>query len=132
MAFVADGAQIAALLRSEQGHVMRGLAVRAQRVQERARQLVGVRTGTLKSSIVKRFAQDPAGPSIQIGVFSGPALAYARFHHEGTAPHPIEGNPLLVFFWPKVGRVVFFRHVNHPGTKPNRYLTDALPAGGGS
>lgn len=45
-----------------------------------------------------------------------------------TRPHPIEGNPLLAFFWPKVGANVVFRRVQHPGTKANDFLSRALQA----
>lgn len=39
---------------------------------------------------------------------------------EGTKPHRITGRPLLVFFWPKLGRTVFLRSVNHPGSKKHK------------
>ena len=43
---------------------------------------------------------------------------------KGTRPHPITpkrpGYPLR-FFWEKMGKVVFFYSVNHPGTKPNPF-----------
>lgn len=45
---------------------------------------------------------------------------------KGTRPHKITGNPLLAFFWPKVGQFVVFRSVNHPGTRPNNFLSRAL------
>jgi len=44
---------------------------------------------------------------------------------DGTPPHVIrprgKGYPLR-FYWPKVGREVRFMYVNHPGTKPNRFM----------
>ena len=46
----------------------------------------------------------------------------------GTRPHPIVGNPLLAFVWPKAGGFVVFRKVNHPGTKANNFLARALRA----
>lgn len=48
----------------------------------------------------------------------------------GTRPHPIRARraPMLVFYWPKVGRVVRFKAVNHPGTKSYHILTDSLRA----
>jgi hypothetical protein len=48
---------------------------------------------------------------------------------KGTAPHVIKARkkPLLVFFWKKVGHVVNFKSVNHPGhPAPNNYLGRAL------
>ena len=54
---------------------------------------------------------------------------YSMFVHEGTRPHMIfpkgPGYPLR-FFWPKVGRMVAFMHVRHPGTKAQPFLTDSL------
>lgn len=57
---------------------------------------------------------------------------YTLFVIRGTRPHPIVGHPLLAFFWPKMGANVVFRHVMHPGTQANDFLTRALRAGRGS
>lgn len=46
----------------------------------------------------------------------------------GTRPHQIRGNPLLVFFWPKVGRTVAFPKVNHPGNPPQNWWSDVVNA----
>lgn len=40
-----------------------------------------------------------------------------NYLEDGTGPHRIDGNPLLVFDWPKAGGVVYLRHVNHPGSR---------------
>ena len=40
---------------------------------------------------------------------------------DGTRPHAIVGNPILAFYWEKVGRMVFTHSVAHPGTKPNPF-----------
>ncbi len=40
----------------------------------------------------------------------------------GTRPHVIEGNPILAFYWERLGQTVFFRRVNHPGNKAYRFL----------
>jgi len=52
------------------------------------------------------------------------ARPYAAAVHMGAKPHPIvaKNAPFLVFFWPKVGHVVHFRRVNHPGNKPMPFL----------
>jgi hypothetical protein len=48
-----------------------------------------------------------------------------RFIVKGTKAHSITpkgpGYPLR-FYWPKMGRVVYFYHVNHPGTKANPFV----------
>lgn len=53
---------------------------------------------------------------------------HAIFVIKGTDPHVItaKNKPRLVFFWAKVGRVVSFKSVNHPGTQANNYLGAAL------
>lgn len=53
---------------------------------------------------------------------------YAAAHHEGARPHkiaPRASNPsgLLRFWWARVGVIVYRRSVNHPGNRPNPYLT---------
>lgn len=136
---VIDGQKLAEVLRGPNGPVMRELIEAAELVKREAQRRVGVyqppdaysaanrrrRPGTLRDSIVKRVPQGgPKGVTVQVG--SNDPIAY--LHHEGTVPHVIQARrrPMLVFYWPKVGRVVAFKSVNHPGTDPNRYLTDAL------
>lgn len=54
---------------------------------------------------------------------------HARFVIKGTNPHIIRPKDIggkLVFFWPKVGRVVRLSKVRHPGNDPNNYLGDSL------
>lgn len=55
-------------------------------------------------------------------------VPYAGFVRWGTRPHVIRARraPALRFYWDKVGRVVFFKSVNHPGTKPNPFMERAL------
>lgn len=133
-----DPVKLADFMRSSTGPVIRDMLERGERVKRRAQELVGVydppdaysaanrqrRPGTLRDSIVKRVADVGGQPAVIVGSDDPIAL----LHHEGTQPHPIEARqaPMLVFYWPKAGRVVSFRRVNHPGTQPNRYLTNAL------
>ena len=56
------------------------------------------------------------GLSVEVRV----AVPYASFVVEGTPPHPIQGNPILAFPWPRIGPgTFFFRNVQHPGTTAN-------------
>lgn len=49
---------------------------------------------------------------------------YASMVDEGTAPHEIQGNPLLAF---DVGGVTVIVHsVQHPGTDPDGFWTDNM------
>jgi hypothetical protein len=54
----------------------------------------------------------------------GSEVDYTLYVDQGTKPHPIHAKnaPALVFYWPKVGRVVAFKSVNHPGNKPYKFL----------
>src|SRR5262245_6305040 len=57
---------------------------------------------------------------------------YASFQESGTGPHPIRPRRpggFLVFYWPKVGAVVFLRHVNHPGNPPLYFVKNNLNRG---
>lgn len=138
--FVPDPKGMNELLRSESGATVRYLLSLGDRVQSNARNRVPIgkndpvprrnprRPGTLRASIVKRLAYQGGDPVVVVGVFSGPASKYALYVHEGTVSHPIraKGNGRLVFYWPRVGAVVYVRAVQHPGTKPQRFLTEAL------
>lgn len=82
------------------------------------------RPGTLRDSIVKRITSRDGLPVVQIGSEDPIAL----IHHEGTAPHIIvpRRGTRLVFWSDTANRLVFAKQVNHPGSRPNRYLTDSL------
>lgn len=135
---VIDPVKLAEVLRGPNGPVVRDLIEAGELVKREAQRLVGVyrppdaysaahrkrRPGTLRDSIVKRVVDVDGNPAVLVGSEDPIAL----WHHEGTVPHIIRARraPLLVFFWPRVGRVVAFPRVNHPGTQPNRFLTNAL------
>ena len=109
-------------LNSPRGPVGRYLANKGRRITMAARGQAGFRTGALRSSIHMRHFRDPRGQYLRIGS----PLSYALAHHEGTRPHLItpKKRSSLRFF--SKGFMVFAQLVRHPGTKPNRYLTDNL------
>lgn len=127
---VIDGEKLAALIREPGGIGIRAALEVAEEVKTVAQDFVGYndspyRTSTgphLRDTIVKRVVEDSGRAVVQVGS----EAPHAEFHHEGTDPHVITGNPLLVFFWEREGRVVGFPQVNHPGTTANPFLTDAL------
>ena len=132
---VIDGAAMERLTRGPGGPVWnmleRGFKTR---FQPAARLQAPVKTGCLRASILARpIEADPLGLSMRVVSDTTPCSAerksYSLFVHEGTAPHTITGNPLLAFMWPNGPDgpgPYFFRSVNHPGTKANRFLTDNL------
>lgn len=92
-----------------------------------------VREGRLKGSIehnLKEHRQNAQGIWYNVGS----AVKYALFMESGTRPHSIPKNPpmppgkYLVFFWPRVGKVVRMKAVMHPGTTAKKYLERALVA----
>lgn len=133
---VMDPAKLAEFMRSPSGPVFRYLLEQGERVKLEAQRLVGVhqpnaqdaprarRPGTLRDSIVKRIGDFGGQPAVLVIAEDKIAL----WHHEGTQPHPITARnaPALVFYWPKIGRIMVTRSVNHPGTQPNRFLVNAL------
>ena len=90
-----------------------------------ARALAPIRTGRLKASI----KPDPvvrSGPwAIDTGISA--TAPYAAPVHEGARPHVIRPrNARVLRFEVEGGRVVFARRVNHPGNRPNRFLSSAV------
>jgi hypothetical protein len=106
---------------SRSGIVGRDLSNRATRVQLAAKAQAGVRTGMLKRDITKSWIG--RGLSIRLGS----SRKYALMHHEGTRPHVIRPKHAKALRFVKDGQVVFAKSVQHPGTRPNHYLTDNLP-----
>lgn len=116
---VISEAAVAAFIRNPDGPVGRRLMVVAEDVRQRTKGSLkeGFPRDFLAPTIVKRMVMTADGPSVQVGS-----------DHTRTQPHVIRGNPLLVFHWPKAGRVVYFRKVNHPGSNFDRYLVEKLVA----
>lgn len=141
---IIDPLKMAELLRGEQGPVFRHMVRVGDKVVTEAKRRVGVSkapptqfrkrgsggrftgrtTPHMRDTIVKRVGT--IGNVVVVTV--GTDAKYALYHHEGTPAHDIVGNPLLVFYWERVGAVVAFRKVHHPGTQPNRFLTEAAEA----
>lgn len=95
----------------------------ARPINDAAKRQVGVKTGHLRQSIGISHFMAPGGAAVKIGS----SVSYAYLHHEGSKPHmitPKEPDGVLVFG--KGTRVIRTKVVNHPGTRPNRYLSDQL------
>jgi len=120
--FVPRRAEMDFLLNNPNGSVGRYLARKGRIITAAARAQVGVRTGALRASIHMRHLRDSRGQFVRIGS----ALNYALMHHEGTRPHVIAAKRTSVLKFVNRGRIIYAHAVMHPGTKPNRYLTDNL------
>jgi hypothetical protein len=94
-----------------------------------AKRQVGVRTRDLQSSInIIEKRSRKGGQTWKIGS----KINYAYWHHEGTLPHIIRGKRKnqyrrRVLRFTRGGTVVFANSVRHPGTRPNKFLSDNLP-----
>lgn len=109
-------------LGSPSGQVGRFLARKGRLIEAGAKRQVGVRTGALRASIHMRHSRDPRGQYIKVGS----PLSYARMHHEGTSPHVIRPRRAKMLRFASRGQIIFAHIVRHPGTRPNRYLTDNM------
>jgi hypothetical protein len=110
------------LLHEPSGTVGRHLAAVGRRIVAAAKQQVGVDTGRLKNSIHMRHVRAGVGQFIEVGS----PVKHALVHHEGSRPHLIVPNRAQVLRFTSGSRVIYTHTVRHPGTRPNRYLTDNL------
>lgn len=115
-------AELDFLLNSPMGTVGRHLAEKGRRIVVAAKAQVGVDTGRLRASIHMRHLRSSAGQYIEVGS----SVRHALAHHEGTRPHMIFPTRASVLRFSAGGRVIYTHMVRHPGTKPNKYLTDNL------
>lgn len=81
------------------------------------------RSGLMRAAVSQRGAPgnvfEVNGNRLTVGIDYG-AVPHARYQLEGSLPHvirPRKPGGRLVFFWKKLGRMVFLRKVNHPGTR---------------
>lgn len=110
------------VLNGRDGEVGDYLRKRGRLIVLAAKRQVGVDTGALKKSIHMNHFRDGLGQYLWIG--SEDPIAWA--HHEGTRPHVIRPVNHQLLRFSSGGRIIYTRKVNHPGTKPNRYLADNL------
>lgn len=109
-------------LDSSEGMVGRYLRARGEVVLVAARRQVGVDTGDLKASL--KIIHSRGGPGQYLWI--GSELDHALAHHEGTRPHIISARNQPFLRFSAGGRQIYTHTVNHPGTRPNRYLSDNL------
>jgi hypothetical protein len=114
--------QMDMMLKQPQGEVGRYLHVRGRAIQAAARAQVGVRTGALRASIMISQERAIGGQKMKVGS----SLPYALMHHEGTRPRVINARPGGMLRFTRGARVVYTRQVMHPGTRPNKFLSDNL------
>ena len=94
-----------------------------RQVVNRARILVPVRTGRLRSSI---RADPPRIFSFRGSLTVGSDLEYAAAVNDGSRPHIIRPRTKQVLRFQVGGQTVFARVVHHPGTKGVHFLDRAL------
>lgn len=115
--------------------LVRAISDRVQTMHEQAMRLTlaetidaaPIRTGLLRANTdVTGTAM--IGDFVALGtIFS--LVPYAGFTDAGTEPHPIVGNPLLYFYWEKLGRSVALPYVNHPGTAGTQWFNSGVDDG---
>lgn len=84
-------------------------------------------TGDLRASIRKGGVGLSGATSVTTHVVA--PVIQAATTDKGARPHrirPRRAGGVLVFHWPKAGRVVAFRHVNHPGNRPANWWRPVL------
>lgn len=106
------------LLLSPDSPVMKELVRKARRVQRNARRMAPGRMGRRVRSVV-------VGRHVRVES-NHPATLYVV---RGTRPHQIRPRTRQVLKFTTKRGTVFARVVNHPGTKPNDFMTKALRLG---
>lgn len=109
-------------LTNRDGMVGRHLGKIGRKIVTGAKMQVGVQTGQLRRSIKMEHVYYTSGAAIKVGS----TLSYAHLHHEGSRPHLITPKNGEFLKFGRGTRVIYARQVAHPGTKPNRYLSDQL------
>ena len=115
--------ELRAQLQSPAGGLWKWMEKRGDKAVIGAKRMVGVKTGALRDSIHKRHLANFTGQYLWIGS----TQSHALLHHQGTRPHRIAPNqPNTVLKFRRGTRVIHTAQVNHPGTKPNPYLSAQL------
>jgi hypothetical protein len=123
MVFTPNPAGIAHLTKSPTGAVARYILRQAVATAAAARLRAPRDTGKLAASITASPFTFGGGPAAIVNA----SAPYAVYVHEGTRPHPIDPSRATVLRFPaKSGMIVFTPHVEHPGTRAQPFLVEAL------
>lgn len=121
--FTPDSLGMSYVLRHPNGPTGQYITNRTATLYVLARFQVGVKTGALYQSIGYDIV---SGASGLVGTVTA-SDAKAIMHHNGTRPHLIFPRKGQTLRFVSRGRIVYAKVVHHPGTKPNKFLTDNLP-----
>lgn len=119
---IIDRSMINFIYKNPEGPAGQHLHKMAERVVAAAKVQVPKRTGQMAAQIrIEGRSQTAFGQTLRI-VSNNKNSAYV---HEGTAPHLIKSrSPKGFIKFNSKGVTVFTRLVRHPGSKPNRFITD--------
>lgn len=120
--FVLNKAGYDEVVRSPGGIFGQHLLKLGKRVERLAKIQVGKKTHELKKSI--NTSMRLKGRNLVVAIGSNNKIAL--LHHKGARPHIIVPKKARTLRFYSRGRIVYTTLVRHPGTKPNRYLTDNL------
>lgn len=115
-----DERKLRAVLTRRNGPVYEATKDIAERGAVLARLYAPVVTGALRDSIVvRRIGNGPTWAVIA-------KAEHAKFVHKGTRPHRIQAVRRQALRWGPTDAPIFAAWVNHPGTKANPFLKNAL------
>lgn len=121
--FTPDPLGMSYVLRHPDGPTGRYIKDRSALLAVLAKFQVGIKTGALYKSITFTVVSGGSGLVGTVSALDKKAI----MHHNGTRPHLIfPVNKQTLRFYSR-GRIVYAKVVKHPGTKPNKFLTDNLP-----
>jgi hypothetical protein len=110
------------LLNQTTGEVGDHLKKIGRRIKAGAAVTAGKDTGSLVRKLYMEQGRRGRYQYVEVGSKS----SHAYMHHEGTRRHRIIPNTGRVLRFNVGGMAVFAMKVNHPGTKPNKYLTTPM------
>lgn len=91
-------------------------------LEQLAKTQVGKKTLALQRSINNTMYYGGSGFVVRVGSNN----SIAHLHHEGTKAHTILPKSAKTLRFNSHGKIVYAKVVHHPGTRPNKYLTDNL------
>lgn len=112
-----------AVLRGPGGPVWNDVEKRTNRATTLAKAQVGKDTRALVRSISSRVSVGSRGGVTGVVTANDKK---AILHHNGAPPHIITARKAQTLRFKSRGKIVYAKVVRHPGTKPNRFLTDPL------
>jgi hypothetical protein len=119
---------IKSTFRSVDGAAGKAVQEKSARVMREMRRIAPIKSGRLLMTIRREVGAGPRGPYADVYAGARGLTPYLGYVLYGTLPHKIRARRrrMLRFYWTRMGGWFYGKQVQHPGSRANNFMQDAL------